>query len=394
MSVPFRTRNRLLLLKVEATPGTDAVPTPAANAVRTSVPTWSPALEALDSNYAQESIDAADPITGGGSSSMRGQSKLTGAGTAGTAPDWGVIMRGGAMAELLTAADVTGTAQAGTASSITLAAGASAVNDAYKGMPIELTGGTGGPSLIPRAIIAYNGTTKVAMVTPNWTVTPDATSLYAIRKNARYVPVTQGQENLSAYLYNHGSAAGSQSKLAKSLGAMMAWQIALQTGKLVDLNWTLMGILPGAPTDVAKPSAPTFTGADPEAFKAAQCYLNGVAVKLNSFGFDCGNGVAQFDDPAATHGKDTADITTRTQTGRLALAAAYTSTYDAVGDFIASTSRVLWLNWGSAVGKRVSLLMPAIRHTGPEDIDIQGYSGQGLPFRACGFDTGIYVSVW
>jgi len=72
----------------------------------------------------------------------------------------------------------TGTAQAGTSSSITLASGESATNDIYKHDGLIIVGGTGiGESAI---ITAYNGTTKVATVAPTFVITPDATSEYEI----------------------------------------------------------------------------------------------------------------------------------------------------------------------------------------------------------------------
>jgi hypothetical protein len=70
-----------------------------------------------------------------------------------------------------------GTAQAGASTTITLAAGASAVNDFYKYQIIVITAGTGvGQGNI---ITGYVGSTKVATVTA-WATNPDATSVYAI----------------------------------------------------------------------------------------------------------------------------------------------------------------------------------------------------------------------
>lgn len=72
----------------------------------------------------------------------------------------------------------TGTAQAGGASSITLAAGASATNNIYNYQRIDITSGTGaGQSAI---IIDYVGSTKVATVDYAWNVTPDNTSVYRV----------------------------------------------------------------------------------------------------------------------------------------------------------------------------------------------------------------------
>lgn len=77
-------------------------------------------------------------------------------------------------------AERTNTAQAGTTTTITLDASASAVDSYYNGMVIRLTSGTGIEQI--RQIIAYNGTTKVATVNRAWDVTPGATSGFRIAK--------------------------------------------------------------------------------------------------------------------------------------------------------------------------------------------------------------------
>lgn len=72
----------------------------------------------------------------------------------------------------------TGTAQAGGATSLTLDAGASAVDDAYNGMHVNITAGTGSGQ--QRTISDYVGATKVATVSVAWTTNPDATSVFRI----------------------------------------------------------------------------------------------------------------------------------------------------------------------------------------------------------------------
>lgn len=73
---------------------------------------------------------------------------------------------------------VTGTAQAGAAGTITLAAGASATNDIFNGMTVVTTGGTGpGQS---RQVYDYDGSTKVASVSPNWQTNPSSDTTYAV----------------------------------------------------------------------------------------------------------------------------------------------------------------------------------------------------------------------
>lgn len=72
-----------------------------------------------------------------------------------------------------------GTAQAGSGTTITLASGASSVDDYYKGALIAPIGGTGGGQGA-RLCTGYVGSTKVATVTPAWATNPDSTTTYAV----------------------------------------------------------------------------------------------------------------------------------------------------------------------------------------------------------------------
>jgi len=73
-----------------------------------------------------------------------------------------------------------GTATGGGAKTITLAATASADDDEYNGMVIEILTGTGVGQI--KDIIDYNGSTKVATVEDNWQTQPVSGSTYQIRK--------------------------------------------------------------------------------------------------------------------------------------------------------------------------------------------------------------------
>src|SRR6185295_2644106 len=189
MTLDFRTKNALLLAKVETTPGTDAAPSPGTDAIRIRDQiAYTANFDNLDSSYVQETITQAPPIIGGGMVGMRLPVWLTGAVAPGTAPpDWATLLKGCAFGETKTAAAVTGTSQAVTASTITLAAGASPVDDAYVGMPIDgVSGSINGQRVY---IVDYVGSTKVASIYPNWSGasgTPD----YSIPANALYTPIT------------------------------------------------------------------------------------------------------------------------------------------------------------------------------------------------------------
>lgn len=71
-----------------------------------------------------------------------------------------------------------GTAQAGTASSITLDASASATDGTYITLLVLITGGTGVGQC--RLATSYTGSTKVITVAPSWITNPDATSTFML----------------------------------------------------------------------------------------------------------------------------------------------------------------------------------------------------------------------
>jgi len=73
---------------------------------------------------------------------------------------------------------ISGTAVSGNAIAIQLAATASASNDEYNGLMIEITGGTGSGQT--RKIYDYTGATNFAAVTPAWTTAPSSDSTYRL----------------------------------------------------------------------------------------------------------------------------------------------------------------------------------------------------------------------
>ena len=72
----------------------------------------------------------------------------------------------------------TANALGGTSSTITFPTYFSNSNTAYTGVTISITQGTSAGDF--RTISSYNGVTKVATVSQNWTVTPDTTSVFAL----------------------------------------------------------------------------------------------------------------------------------------------------------------------------------------------------------------------
>lgn len=94
-------------------------------------------------------------------------------------PSFNPITDSDSIAAAFWASMPSGIAQAGGASSITLAATASATNDFYTKMSAVIVAGTG-VGQFPNRITSYNGTTKVATLTDPWATVPDTTSRYTL----------------------------------------------------------------------------------------------------------------------------------------------------------------------------------------------------------------------
>lgn len=159
--------------------------------------------------------------------------ELAGSGAAVTPPKWGRLLRACAMSQTITAADITGTAAAGAGRTITLAAGASAVDNFYSGMWIDITGGTGAGQ--SNMISSYVGSTKVANVTKTWTTPPNATSVYAIRANVQYRPI-------SAALESVGFACNYDGVLHKLLGCRGSATYSLGAKGIPSIKFRLLGL--------------------------------------------------------------------------------------------------------------------------------------------------------
>jgi len=238
-------RKKSILAKIEAVYGTDSVPTGAANAINTRDVEFTPMeLEYADRDIARAYMGHQEQIVVTARARISYNVEIAGSGTAGVAPAWGPLLRASAMGEYILAAAHANTAQAGGASTITLAAGASASDEAYRGMRIRTTGGTGSGQ--SRIISTYNGTSKVATVSEAWTVNPDATTTYSIDAQVAYLPVSSGHEAVSKYFNLDG-------KRHIMLGTRGSVAIRLMARSLPMFAFTFEGLL-GTISDTALPT--------------------------------------------------------------------------------------------------------------------------------------------
>lgn len=101
--MPILTQKAMVLAKVETTPGTDAAPTAADNAILVSEPNYSVEADEIVREFARNDFSQYPSVYGMRRGQMTFTVEVRGSGAAGTAPDWGVLLRGCGMDETVVA---------------------------------------------------------------------------------------------------------------------------------------------------------------------------------------------------------------------------------------------------------------------------------------------------
>jgi hypothetical protein len=408
MSVPFRTRNALLLAGLQSAQGAEATLTPASNAVRfVDQLGYSPNFAALDTDYAESSISRTQPVIGGGLVQMKVPVILTPSTVFGATadPDYGVLMQGCSLSETKQAgfAYSAKTVGSATANSVTWTSSSGAdgkFDGYYTGMIIQVSAGTGAGQL--RVVTGYSLSAVTMTVFPNWTTIPDATSTVLVRKGTVYQPITTGAQYLTLWGYQHTSAAGGNSnRRRRIMDAMGSAQLTLKAREQAKLDFTFSGILPAFPDDVAKPTGSVYLGMDGPALMGASAFLgNGAApsVKFSDFSLDFGNTVAAFDDPTQPYGYDSADVTLRDVVGTITPSLVQISQRATMTDWLSMNYQSLWIAWSLGTtltpGSGLSIYIPKVRWTDVQPDDSGGFQVEKLKFSTGGNDSEFYISMF
>lgn len=373
------TRKRLILAKTEATYGTDSSPAGTDAILVKELEITPIEADVVSRDLIRPYLGNSDQLLANTRVSITFQVELAGSGTAATAPRFSSLLKACGMAETTTAAAITGTAQAGSAGSITLAAGASATDDIYNGMIITITGGTGSGGV--GVITDYVGSTKVATVQKSTaTFTPGASSTYSIAANVGYKPVSASFDSASIYFNNDGV-------LHVITGARGTFVLNAEVGEIPTIEFTMTGIY-NAPTDTAAPATTYTNQATPLIFKAGSTTafsILGYSGCLMSLELDMANEIVYRE----LVGCDKSVlITNRATEGTCMIEAPTIAQKDFFTIANDDTTGILTMLHGTTAGNRVTLLAPKVDIGNPSYEDSDGIQMLSLPFAAIPTSAG------
>ncbi|MBN9525451.1 MAG: hypothetical protein J0H82_04550 [Alphaproteobacteria bacterium] len=380
----MRMRNALLAFKLQGAEGTAAALTAATDAVKVENIQIKMNPTQTDNNELSGGLDMGEGFVGGMSCDISFDIKLAGSAAAGTAPDWGKIMRAMGWAETITAAAVPVAPEAcaaGSTTTATLGAGASATAGTYAGMPIVVTGTAAGTY----AIIDYSGS-KVATLGQTAGAAISASSNYQIPVNVLYTLVSSAIGYATIGIWRDGV----QWLFQDCRGG---WSIAMKANAPSTMSCKLKGIFVSH-IDAAVPTIPAFTAPAAPVWKAGEMLMNRLPARVSTFNIDSGISPVMPDDPNATEGFGAPELTSRKVTATLDPLKTLVATRDLIGALRAGTKYPLVARCGSSAGNRLLITAPAAKVMGDDEQDRQGLVAENVNLHLVGTNSAVTICVY
>ena len=384
----IRARNGAVLAAIEAVEGTPETLSFVDDAILVADPTITLSPQNETTNEVTGSLDDRGPIVGGMQVSVSFDVYLKGSGTAGVAPEWGVLLRALGWAEVSTAAAVPVSpeaATAGTTTSATGGAGFTATADLYRGMPMELTVNPVGGAL---TFISDYTVGKLMTFTDVFGSALDVTTLLQIPANVIYKPASTGISSLTLGVYFDGV----RYLIAGARGDQSLVLTAAKAGKF---SFTFQGIfiskiddpLLAATYDSTRPPA----WRDPDSDSRGACLVDRAEAAVASMTFANGNAVAYPENPNAAQGFDGAIVTGRSMSVSLDPLMTLVATRDVVSDMVAGTQQIVHARYGTIAGNRVAITCPTVLWTGATPGNRQGLLTEEIQGACLGQDAGAFI---
>ncbi len=376
------TKKRLILVKLESTYGTDSVPVVADAVLCTSLELSPLEGSSVDRSFIRPYFANSGSIRVENYASVAFETEIAGSGTAGTAPEWGLLLKACNFTENPTPVAIAGTTtivSAIAATTVTLSVGAT--DDLYTGMTI-----TFGTDTTKYEIVKFVASTKVATLNKGLVVAAALAGTFTISPNVIYVPNSNFGTTASTSVSIYFNVDGIQHVL---LGARGTVSFDLTPKQIPKMKWKFTGLLAAVAVSDSPQATPAtnFTGWQiPVTVSTANTtdisilgYNSAVIEKLS---FDIANTVAY----RQTLGSETVLITDRKPAGSISLEAGTLATKDWWTPVKASTTGAFSIKHGQTAGNIVGFTAPQMQLTDPKYSDSNGVQmlDMGIIFQPYG----------
>jgi hypothetical protein len=371
--------------KIETVPGTDAIGgTPAAAdwiASEMEVQ-FDPTI--IELPELTGSLDKAAAVVGGLKPRLRLRMPLRGSGTAGTAPDFGKLLRCCTFAELVTAAAI-GAPTAATPrppTTVTAATPFGTTAQQYRGMPLLVTGTgattTGIVDYTASRVITIGETSPVAFTT---------SSLLQIPVNVLYSPTSDEAVYKTATIYFYADGL-----VWTFTGALGTPTLELTTGGIGFVSFEMRAQFASKSATAVPASAAAVLRPTPPRFVGGKCQLNKALAQVRTLTINAGVNVILPDDPESAEGYGAALAIERDVAGNLDPYMNTTNSVALFNAFRAGTPMSLMAIIGSTPGNRFVAIAPNAKAIGMDPGARDGLGQHGINFQADGTDSAFYLA--
>lgn len=382
-----RMRNAGIATKIESTVGTDSIGgSPVSGDFMRGDVTINFGQNTVPDPSITGSLDNMPPIVGGLRPTITIRVPLRGSGAAGTAPEWGRLLRCCTFIETTTATAVGAPtalpASGHTVTEVTLASTPfSATAQAYRGMPVILSGVVASTT----GIWDYSAA-RVAKLVNTLSAIPAATTSTVIPVNVLYSLTSDETAYRSATIYFY--ADGLRWRFTGAIGTV---SLTLTTGGTGELVFTMRGQF----VDTSAIALPTgWNGTNPVTpprWVGGLSQLGNVTAAVRSMAFDANVGTVLPDNPEAAEGVDPGVQIERAVGGRLD---PYMNTSNYVthfNNFRNGVSMPLAAIIGTTAGNRFLIMTPQARVLGKDPNAREGLGASSVTFQADGADSGLFI---
>jgi hypothetical protein len=385
-----RMRFAAVAAKIETTPGVDAIATTPASA------DWLAGSVEVDFGERTSenpeltgSLDRAPGIFGGLRPTITVRVPLRGSGAAGTAPEFGKMMRACTYAETVTSSSVgapTALPVTGhTETSVTLASSPFAgTAQAYRGMPLVLSGDVADTT----GITDYTAG-RVATLASTLSAVPDGDTLAQVPVNVLYTPTSDETvyKTVTLYFFADGIR-------WRFVGCVGTWSLELTTGEIGFIVFQMRGQLLDESTSALPDGWSTVNRPTPPRWVNGRAQLRRVKAQLRSLRIDAGVGVVLPDDPEALEGVGPAVPIERASVGTLDPLMDTTTQVALFSAIKDGANMTLMAIIGSTAGNRFLVTVPAARVQARGLGNREGLGSNEIRVALDGADSAVFLAAF